>query len=154
MTYLYNLIESISGYNNKKFLYHASPIQNLKFLKKEYNISSIETNSKKKWIYAGPKKMIAAFSFPWDDSMGITYTDNGKDLENRIYTINIPRKFVNLISKPCSIYTIDKKSFTLAKGGLGDEYRSSRESIKVLSEEKFKSAKNCMEQNNIIINIK
>jgi len=154
MTYLYDLIESISGHNNEKFLYHASSIQNLKFLKKEYNTSNIETNSEKKWIYAGPKKMIAAFSFPWVDSMGITYTGSGKDLETRIYTITIPRRFVNLISKPCSIYTIDKKSFVLTKGGLRDEYRSSRESIKILFEEKYKSAKECMEKNNIIIKIK
>jgi len=140
---------------NIKILYHASHLQNLKEIKNDFNITNNGDDYGKKWIYAGNKQQIVcAFTFPWNDGMGIQFGSKNWNSGKPKYIIKIPKKHTNLISHQCSIYTIPIDGFKEVKGGLKGEYRSNKTNVKVIDEVKFKTAKQCMEKFNVeIINI-
>lgn len=130
-------------------LYHGSRIQGLKILNTNYNISNIDMNDKRKWIYAATNKTVAsAFTFFWYNDMGIKF---GR-VNNGPWTFEIPKKLLPLIQNPCSIYIVSSDGFIKAEGGLMEEYRTNK-SVKVLEEEKYKSSKECMLKNDVRIKV-
>ena len=92
--------------------------------------------------------MASAFGFQWNDRMGIKFgsISNSPDKpDHKNYTLEIPKKHVHLIMKPCSMYTLDNSTFYIVPGNFKGEYRSQQKIINILSEKKFKSCKKCME---------
>jgi len=142
-----SLVESKN--KNKLILYHSSPTQNLKRLNLEHNVSNIDMFDTKRWIYAAnDPKIASAFTFRWDDQMGITFgsKDFSSPTKHTAYIMGVPSKLINLLQYQCSMYTIEPSTFTLVGDrGLLGEYRSSSDNIKILTEKKFKSARECME---------
>jgi len=66
--------------------------------------------------------------------------------------MKIPRKHLHLLNNPCSIYEVSSQSFKPVFGGLKGEYRTTK-IVKVLSEEKYKSAKDCMIKHGVKIKV-
>ena len=56
------------------------------------------------------------------------------------------------MNKPCSIYEVSGKGFTNPGSSLSGEYRINKK-VRILKEEKYKSAKDCMIKNNVKIKV-
>jgi len=135
-------LKSILEYvDQPKYLYHGSDIQNLKILKPKNN--STHDKSKINRVYVADTKQIAsAFTFRWDDSTGIKCGWVGND--SKLITLEIPKNFLYLLDKPCSIYTVSPKFFTRSTGGFEEYYTTQQ--INVVSEEQFNSSKEAIEK--------
>ena len=129
-----------------QYLYHGSHIQGLKILSPKFNTSR-PMNHKGNYVYAAENKKIASgFTFSWTDADGIKYGGM-----NDILEIQIPKRLIKLIKKPCSLYKVDSSSFIKANTGF-KEYISKKD-VKVLDEEKYRSAEECMKKNGLKIKI-
>lgn len=127
-----------------KYLYHGSSTQNLKTLGTDTAITSHDYQKTKiltKRLYAmDSKQMAAAFTFQWNDGIGVKYGtwDDGP------YSLEVPKKYLYLLEKPCSIYTISSKGFTKSPGKFIEYFTS--ESVDVISEEKFDTCYDAMKK--------
>lgn len=126
-------------------LYHASEKQGLRQLRPEYSKTRIKKNIK--GVYASNDESYAAgFCFNWSEDEGFEFgrINNGK------WTLEVPKKYKNRLDKPCSIYTVGGN---FNKINIGTPEFVSDENVKVLSEEKFDTAKDCLEKNGVEIRI-
>ena len=133
-------------------LYHGSSKQNMKNIKASKGESTHDKGSKAR-VYAADTKIIAsAFTFTWIDSMGITFGSYGNDRKTAKHILEIPKKHLHLIKKPCSLYTVSSEAFIPAVGGMRGEYYSTK-NIKILNEVKYKTAELCMKNNGVILRV-
>jgi len=129
-----------------KILYHASQHQGLKYLEAKYTQSThLKTLSPA--IYATDDKSYAAgFCFNWNSNEGFSYgSENFGQWE-----LQIPKRYKHKLDIPCSIYEISSNGFKKVYGVSTPEFES-RSTVKVLKEEKYKTARECLEQNNVKI---
>jgi len=148
-------------------LFIGSHIQNIKLFDKRYTTNGIITATQK-YIYAAViPKVASAFTFDWNDSMGIkfySFSPNGQvndnneyigNLNDRKYIIKIPNDYYTLTQVKCSMYTIPAKDFiTNPKNspGLDTEMISTKPVVPIF-EKKFLSAEECMKYYGLIIHI-
>lgn len=140
----------------KKVLYHASSKQGMKKLSSKFNVSNSGDNLDKNWIYAINSQIGASlFGFSWDDTDGVESGSMSYDGGKPEWYFTVPKKLVPKMKKPCSMYTItDTSSFIEVTNGLIGEYRSSKSSILLQKEVKFKSAEACMKHFGVNIKVK
>jgi hypothetical protein len=132
-----------------KILYHSSNIQGIKFLDPEKNESS-HLKYLKKYIYATDDKSYAAgFCFEWSSNDRIRF---GQHVDDGPWVIEIPKVHLIKLKVKCSIYTVDSKGFKKVYGLPTPEFYS-KEKVPVLSEEKYNSARECLEKNNVVIKV-
>ncbi len=132
--------------NTRDILYHGSYQQNLKELNVEYGKTS-HVFKRMYYVYAAEAARLAsAFTFQWRDSMGINF---GR-VNGGPYTLSVPTQHLHLLNKKCSMYTVPKLKFKRVITGLRGEYYS-EVSVPILTEVKYKSAKDCMIKNGVII---
>lgn len=125
-----------AGRPEEKVLYHGSPVQNLKSIDPRDKTKHDGKNLKR--IYATDEKQYAAaFTFPSTSDFCEIYQIKGKP-----WIVKLSEKYKPLLMKPCSIYTISAEGFTKVKYA---EYTKDS-STKVLKEEQFKTALECMEK--------
>lgn len=130
-------------------LYHASPIQNLKELDPEMN-ESTHLKSLRKYVYASDDKSYSAgFCFTWNSRDGIRYGQSGDD---EPWMLEIPKRHLNRLKGSCSIYFLDPKDFRKVRGISTPEFYS-KNIVKVISEEKYKTALGCLKKNNVEIKV-
>ena len=131
---------------SSNILYHGSSKQGMTVLDPSFNLLKHDITAKENFLYAATTKKIAsAFTFFWYDAMGIKFEGI-----NNVYTMRIPSKLLHLIKKPCSIYTISREGFTLPNSKFKGEMITTKR-VKVLDEEKYKTAEECMIRNGIKI---
>jgi hypothetical protein len=129
-------------------LFHCSYLQNLKELN-PIKVESVHINEKRPSVYASNDKSYASgFSFPWNDSLGIEF---GR-INNGPWTLEIPSKHLNLLDNPCSMYEIDPSTFKKLDINVPEFISYSK--VRVISEVKFKTAKDCMNHFNVVIKVK
>lgn len=130
-------------------MYHASPHQNLKVIK----VREAEKQSQrglKNFIWGTPDKEYASmFCIPATSSLGFR---KGKYAGDKHRTFEIPRKYVHWLKKPCSIYEVDPINFKKESGRKTPDWISNKD-VRVLKEEKFKTAKECLESQNVNIKV-
>lgn len=121
---------------NKKqlILYHGSPVQNLKEISPRNNSS--HDSQKINRVYAtDDEQYAAAFTFPsTSDFCEISQT------RGSAWTVKLDRRYKTLVMKPCSIYAVSSDGFKKVKYA---EY-TKETPTRVLKEEKFKTALECM----------
>lgn len=131
-----------------KVLYHASSQQNLKYIDPNKNITN-HNNEKHKKVYASTDKSYSsAFSFSWSDSEGFRY---GRYSDNSQWELKVPPKYASRLNHPCSIYEVEEKGFI--DENLSTPEYSSKTKVKVISEEKYETAVECMRRNGVKISI-
>ena len=129
--------------DNPKYLYHGSSIQNLKVLGPDSAVTSHDYAKAGKLIKrlyaADEKRMAAAFTFQWNDSMGIKFGwwESRDNME-----LGVPKKLLHLLENKCSIYTVSPKYFTRSPSGFEEYYTIQQ--VKVISEEKFNSSREAL----------
>jgi len=130
-------------------LYHASPTQGLKELDPKESAST-HLKTLKKYVYASDdKSYVAGFSFEWSSRDGIRY---GQWEDDGPWVIQIPKRHLHRLKTKCSIYTIDPMGFRKVYGMPTPEFYS-KNIVKVLSEEKYKSCLECLKQNKVEIKV-
>ena len=130
-------------------LYHASPNQGLKILDSEKTMST-HLKTLKKYVYASDdKSYVAGFSFNWNSRDGIRF---GKERDEDPWKIEIPKRHLHRLKNKCSIYTVDSTRFKKVKGVTTPEYYN-KEKVIIKSEEKYKSALDCLKKNNVKIKV-
>ena len=151
MVYCNNLLldKYLQEITKPKILYHASDIQGIKILDPEKNMSS-HLKVLKRYVYATDDKSYASgFCFDWSSNDGIRF---GQYKDNGPWVLQIPKKHLNMLKNKCSIYTIDSSGFKKVYGLPTPEFYR-KEKVSVLSEEKYNSAKECLEKNNTVIKV-
>ena len=129
-------------------LYYASPTQNLKILDPQKQTSTGAHEERKKEIYASnDKSYAAAFCFNWNSSEGFTYEKQGTDP----WHLKVPPKYIKRLQKPCSIYTVEDKTFRDLN--ISTPEWASKDKVKILDEEKYPSAIECLRQNLVKVTI-
>jgi len=129
-------------------LYHASSQQDLKYIDPNKNIMK-HNNEKHRKVYASPDKAYAsAFSFMWSEAEGFRYE---RSTDRDSWVLKVPPKYASRLNHPCSIYIVDNAGF-VDENMSTPEY-SSKVSVKVLKEEKYKSALECMRINGVKVSI-
>ena len=130
-------------------MYHASPHQNLKAIK----IREAEKQSQrglKNLIWGTPDKEYAAmFCIPATSSLGFR---KGIYKGDKHRTFEIPKKYISWLKRPCSIYEVDPKNFKREAGRKTPDWISNKD-VKILNETKYKTAKECLKNNNVKIRI-
>ena len=126
--------------------YHTSPTQNLKVLDPR-DVTQRIGNLGKKVFVSDDKGFSSAFGFLWGDNEGFKF---GKR-NNEPWTLQIPKQFKSRVMKPCSIYTVENKDYIpihdMASRRPIEFY--SLESVKILKEEKYKTALEAMMKNGV-----
>jgi hypothetical protein len=129
-------------------LYHASPKQNLKILDPRKQISGVHKERKKEIYASNDKSYAAGFCFNWNSSEGFTY---GKQRKEDPWHLKIPMKYIRRLQKPCSIYVVEDKTFRNLN--ISTPEWVSKEKVRVISEEKYRSALLCLRQNGVKVSI-
>lgn len=146
MNLLENYLHEIS---RAKKIYHASPHQNLKVIK----IREAEKQSQrglKNLIWGTPDKEYASmFCIPATSSLGFR---KGIYPGDKHRTFEIPKKYLSWLDRKCSIYELDPSTFKPESGRQTQDWISNVDA-KVLREEKYNSARECLEKNNVKIRV-
>ena len=133
------------GYDKPIKLYHGSPIQNLKYIeaRKESSCKYIKDNDKH--IFASPNKSFAAcFGVKWNDDIA---RQGSWDKWNHT-VMGIDFNKIDIDNSPCSIYELEPNTF---KHLHGQEWVSDSTKVKVIKEIKYKSFREMLEKNGVII---
>jgi len=128
-------------------LYHCSYLQNLKVLDPS-KVESTHDKNKRSSIYASNDKSYASgFCFSWNEKMGIDFgnTNNGP------WELSIPRKYLHLLNKPCSMYEVDSSTFKNLNVSVPEFISYSK--VRVINEIKFRTGKECMGHYDTIIKV-
>jgi hypothetical protein len=129
-------------------LYHASTDQNLKELDPE-KTKSTHLKRLKSYVYATDDKSYAAgFTYKQVKRVGFKYGS----VNYGPWTIEIPKKYLYTLNNKCSICEVETKSFKKAYGTKTPEFIS-KKTVKIINEEKYKTAKECMEKNGVVIKV-
>lgn len=131
-------------------MFHGSFKQNLKVLdtKKPITSHSKEFKNMKVVYVTDDKSYAAGLSFPWSDSEDFKF---GKHEDDDYWTLEIPRKHLSKLLQPCSIYIVDGD---FEKLDIDTPEWVSFKSVKVIDEEKYQTAKDCLQQNKVKIVLK
>ncbi len=124
-------------------LFHGSSTSGLK----KINVSSNKTKHSDSInrIYASSLiNVAAAFSFNWDDSMGILFGQ----IDDGPLILSMPSKYKKLLHNSCSIYTVDPSHFIMTENHFLEEYQSYT-NANVLSEQKFKTVLDAFDFTNL-----
>ena len=121
-------------------LYHVSHIQDLKQIKASTGTS--HDGKQANLIYAcSDKTYVSAFGWPWNDSMASLGRIN-----NGPWILKVSKKYKPQMQKPCSLYTVSGDTFKPIKVN-HQEFTSTQSTIPTLSEIKYKSALEWVENN-------
>jgi hypothetical protein len=130
--------------------YHASEKQGLKFLDPQQT-KSTHLKASKPYVYVTDDKSYAAgFCFPWSNNEGFRFgseSETGSD-----WTIKIPRKYMDRLKKPASIYIITDGGFRKVYGVDTPEYYKNGR-VNLAKEERYRTAMECLKKNNVNIQI-
>jgi hypothetical protein len=142
MSYLDFLIEGVmSG-----VFYHASPDQGLRFLDPS-KTKSTHLKEVKPYVYVTDDKSYAAgFCFHWSNNEGFRFgseSETGSD-----WTLKIPRKYMDRLKRPSSIYIIRESGFRKVYGQDTPEFYKAGK-VKIAQEERYKTALECLKRNNV-----
>ena len=130
-------------------LYHASPNQGLKLIDPS-KTESTHLKVMKAYVYGTDDKSYSAgFSFNWSSRDGFKY---GQDGPEDPWLLQIPRKYINKLKLPCSIYELDTKGFKKLPNATTPEYYNVN-IVRVLKEEKYRTVKDCLDSNEVKIKI-
>ena len=140
-------IKESSSEADPKILYYGSNIQDLKIINPEITgLKHLTNYSKTKIIYASDNKSFAAAFIVGKTPFSI-YSADGVH-----WTVELNKKYLDVLQKPCSIYTIPSDNFVRLKV-ITPEWISLKEAP-VLKEEKYISGFLCFQSNNLILKIK
>ncbi len=124
-------------------LYHASPDQGLKLLDPK-ETASTHFKKARLTVYATDDKAYAScFSFTWHSEWGFKL---GRYRDNDPWLLEVPKKHKKLMEVKSSIYIVDSKGFKKLKGATTPEYYSET-TVRVISEEKYRTARECILKN-------
>lgn len=129
-------------------LYHGATQRGLKYIDPNKNVIKHNNESHRK-VYASPDKAYASlFTFTWKESEGFKLQ---RLTETEPWELKIPPKYSSRLNHSCSIYIVDDKPF-VDENMSTPEY-SSNDSVKVLKEETYDSALECMRMNGVKVSI-
>lgn len=129
-------------------LYHGASQQGLKYIDPNKNVIKHNNETHRK-VYASPDKAYASvFTFTWKESEGFRLE---RLADNEPWELKVPPKYMSRLNYSCSIYIVDNNPF-VDENMSTPEY-SSNESVKVMKEELYKSALECMKINGVKVSI-
>jgi len=127
-------------------LYHSSSKQGLKYLDPA-ETQSTHLKHLKNYVYASDEKSYsAAFCFEWHSVEGFKYGKEDKTSPN--WVLQIPKRFEERLKQKCSLYYVSSKGFKKVYGATTPEFVS-KEKVEIIKEERYKSARDCLEKNNV-----
>jgi hypothetical protein len=130
--------------------YHASDKQGLKYLDPK-ETKSTHLKSLKPYVFVTDDKVYAAgFCFPWNNNEGFRFgskSETGSD-----WVLKIPRKYLDRLKKPCSIYYINEGGFRKVYGLPTPEFYK-KGKVKIAKEEKYRTAAECLKNNGVEVRI-
>lgn len=130
--------------------YHASEKQGLKFLDPG-ETKSTHLKTLKPYVFVTDDKTYAAgFCFPWSNNEGFKYgseSETGSD-----WVLQIPRKYLNRLKNPCSLYIIKESGFRKVYGMPTPEFYK-KGKVKIFKEEKYRTAAECLKKNRVQVRI-
>ena len=128
-------------------LYHASPTQKMKVIDPSKQKSGIDGIHKKEVYASDDKSYASGFCFNWNSSEGFTYGKQGRGP----WELKVPPKYSQRLNMPCSIYTVDTRSFRNLN--LSTPEYASKIKVKIISEEKYQTALMCLRKNGVRVSI-
>ena len=146
----YNVVESyLLEIQTSKKMYHASQHQNLKMI----TIKEAEKNSSralKGHVWGSTdKSYCSTFCIPRSSKLGFR---SGIYKGDKQRTIEVPKQYEHWLKRPCSIYEVDSTPFVREQNRTTEDWISDQD-VKVLKEYKYRTARECLEQNNIRVQI-
>jgi len=144
-----NTLQTLHEAKQPLVMYHASSHQNLKSIK----IKDAEKQSQrglKRLIWGTPDREYASmFCIPATSSLGFK---KGIYAGDKHRTFEVPKKYKSWLNRPCSIYEVNPTPFKKEAGRKTPDWISNKD-VKVLKEVKYKTAKECLLDNNVKIKI-
>jgi len=130
----------------KNIMYHGSMEQGLKIIVPKKSVTSHSQKAKnERIVYVTDDKAYASgFVFPWSEKDGFEFGRVGED----DWTLEIPKRHVDRLKKPCSIYEVEG-DFT--KLNTDTPEWVSHEDVKVVREDAYDSVEECLIKNGVKI---
>jgi len=122
--------------------FHGSPIQNLKILDLKKDSVRFKTQSPNVFL-TDDVSYASCFTFAWSNDEGFELGS----VNNSPWQLQVPKKYKDRLKKPCSIYTVENGSYKQIKSA-PMEYVS-KHPVKILKEEKYKTALEAMMKNGV-----
>jgi len=130
--------------------YHASEKEGLKFLDPGKTKSTHLKNMKPYVFVTDDKSYAAGFCFNWDSKEGFSFGSDSATGSD--WYIKIPRKYLDRLKKPCSIYHINDTGFRKVYGVSTPEFYK-KGKVKIAKEEKYRTAAECLKKNGVAVRI-
>jgi len=132
-------------------LYHVNNTPNLRRLTPRKPVTSHDAKLKDRPILylSSSRAYAAAFSFPWTSAeVDLSSYDGG-----RSWTLTLPAQMRRLVEerRPVSLYTVEVEPTGVVSRVKGVPEYVSGDVLETQSEERYQTAKDCMEQNGLNI---